>query len=151
MKWRTERHYWNQLPSALTTGQWASSSLAKAPNGSPLLWSELFHKFNKHCKGFSDIATSRADTDKPVKSEEYALELGNECILLPEQVKEARAVYDILKNLESSNFDTLNFALAYYAYALGDPSKCLSHLSKVPDVSHVQNHIPLPSMLRASI
>lgn len=44
----------------------------------------------------------------------------------------------------------LNFALAYYAYALGNPSECLDHLSKVPDVSHVQNHIPLPSTLRAS-
>lgn len=40
--------------------------------------------------------------------------------------------------------------MAYYAYALGNFAECLEHLSKVPDVSHVQNHIPLPATLRAS-
>ncbi|KAJ7573935.1 hypothetical protein C8J56DRAFT_803661, partial [Mycena floridula] len=41
----------------------------------------------------------------------------------------------------------LKFALADYAYALGNPSECQAQLSKVPDISHVQNHIPLPGTL----
>ncbi|GAW10226.1 cargo-transport protein ypp1 [Lentinula edodes] len=90
------------------------------------------------------------DQDEPVRPEEYPLELGDECILASERVEEARLGYDILKKIESSNFDTLNFALAYYAYALGNPSECLDHLKKVPDVAHVQNHIPLPATLRAN-
>ncbi|THV02054.1 hypothetical protein K435DRAFT_923263 [Dendrothele bispora CBS 962.96] len=55
-----------------------------------------------------------------------------------------------LKQLESANFDILNFTLAYYAYALGNSSECLAHLAKVLDTAHVQNHIPLSSTLRAS-
>ncbi|KAG7085583.1 hypothetical protein E1B28_003136 [Marasmius oreades] len=161
-----ERHYWTQLRAALTAGQWTSPQPAKAPNGSPLPWSELFRKFNKHCKGYSDVAevasqthvlslllsanSKDEDQDQPVKSEEYPLDLGDECILPSERIQEATNGYEILKKLESSNFDTLNFALAYYAYALGKPSECHQHLNKVPDVSHVQNHIPLPSTMRAS-
>ncbi|KAL0569229.1 hypothetical protein V5O48_012743 [Marasmius crinis-equi] len=161
-----ERHYWTQLRAALTAGQWSSSQPAKAPNSVPLSWSELFRKFNKHCKGYSDVAevasqtyalslllianSRNEDQDEPVRSEEYPLDLGDECILPEERIQEAKEGYEILKKLESSNFDTLNFALAYYAYALGNPSECIAHLSKVPDVSHVQNHIPLPSTLRAS-
>ncbi|KAJ3986517.1 hypothetical protein F5890DRAFT_984310 [Lentinula detonsa] len=161
-----DRHYWTQLRTTLTAGHWTSSSPAKAFNGAPLSWSELFRKFNKHCKGYADVAevasqnqalalllianSKDEDLDEPVRPEEYPLELGDECILAPERMEEARSGYDVLKKIESSNFDTLNFALAYYAYALGDPSECLDHLSKVPDVSHVQNHIPLPVTLRAN-
>ncbi|ESK91333.1 hypothetical protein Moror_2796 [Moniliophthora roreri MCA 2997] len=161
-----ERHYWTQLRTALTAGQWSSLFPAKAPNGTALSWSELFRKFNKHCKGFSDVAevasqthalslllsanSRNEDQDQPVKPHEYPLELGEECVLPEERVEEAKAGYETLKRLESSNFDTLNFALAYYAYALGNPSECLSQLNKVPDVSHVQNHIPLPKTMRAS-
>ncbi|KAJ4490631.1 hypothetical protein J3R30DRAFT_3277139 [Lentinula aciculospora] len=161
-----DRHYWTQLRAALTAGHWSSSSPAKAFNGAPLPWTELFRKFNKHCKGYIDVAevasqthalalllianSKDEDQDVPVRPEEYPLELGDECILAPERMEEARSGYDVLKKIESSNFDTLNFALAYYAYALGNPSECLDHLSKVPDVSHVQNHIPLPATLRAN-
>ncbi|KAJ3899328.1 hypothetical protein F5879DRAFT_1061659 [Lentinula edodes] len=161
-----DRHYWSQLRAALTAGHWSSSSPAKAFNGAPLSWSELFRKFNKHCKGYVDVAevasqthalslllianSKDEDQDEPVRPEEYPLELGDECILASERVEEARLGYDILKKIESSNFDTLNFALAYYAYALGNPSECLDHLKKVPDVAHVQNHIPLPATLRAN-
>ncbi|EEB95339.1 hypothetical protein MPER_05703, partial [Moniliophthora perniciosa FA553] len=160
-----DRHYWTQLRAALTAGQWSSSFPAKAPNGTALPWSELFRKFNKHCKGFSDVAevasqthalslllsanSRNEDQDQPVKPHEYPLELGEECVLPEERVEEAKVGYETLKKLESSNFDTLNFAMAYYAYALGNPSECLSHLNKVPDVSHVQNHIPLPKTMRA--
>ncbi|THU76550.1 hypothetical protein K435DRAFT_770978 [Dendrothele bispora CBS 962.96] len=166
-----ERHYWSQLRAALTAGQWLSSSPAKAPNGSPLPWSELFRKFNKHCRGFADVAqvasstqalavllaasskSKNEDQDEWVpesKEGMYAMELGEECILPAERKKAGIEGYEALKQLESANFDTLNFALAYYAYALGNPSECLAHLAKVPDTAHIQNHIPLPSTLRAS-
>ncbi|KAJ7577917.1 hypothetical protein C8J56DRAFT_969997 [Mycena floridula] len=154
-----EKHYWAQLRGALTAGQWTSPIAAKAPNGSALSWSELFRKFNKHCKGFQDIAEVASQNhalalllgdENDDEADLYPLQLGDESILLPERVAEASTGYEILKGLESSNFDTLNFALAYYAYALGNPSECLAHLSKVPDVSHVQNHIPLPGTLRAN-
>ena len=116
-----ERHYWTQLRAALTAGQWSSPHPAKAPNGVPLPWSELFRKFNKHCKGYSDVVevasqthalslllsanTRNEDQDEPVKPEEYPLDLGNECILPEERMEEARQGYEALKKLESSNFD----------------------------------------------
>jgi len=121
-----ERHYWSQLRAALTAGQWLSSSPAKAPNGSPLPWSELFRKFNKHCRGFADVAqvasSTRAlafllaanskskneDQDEWVPEQKegvYALELGEECILPEEQKKDGMEKYEELKKLESANFD----------------------------------------------
>ncbi|KAJ3970420.1 hypothetical protein EV361DRAFT_283689 [Lentinula raphanica] len=161
-----DRFYWAQLRAALTAGHWTSSSPAKSFQGKPLSWSDLFRKFNKHCKGYTDVAevasqthalsllllanSKDEDQDEVIRPEEYPLELGDGCILAPERLEEARSGYEVLKKLESSNFDTLNFALAYYAYALGNPSECLDHLNKVPDVSHVQNHIPLPATLKAN-
>ncbi len=106
------------------------------------------------------------DQDDAPRTGEYSLELGDESVLAEERKGEAQTGYDILKKSESSNFNvslcfllpcylpkyskTLNFALAYYAYALGNPTECLSHLSKVPDVVHIQKHIPLPETLCAS-
>ncbi|PBK98454.1 hypothetical protein ARMGADRAFT_960093 [Armillaria gallica] len=161
-----DKYYWTQLRAALTSGQWSSPYPSKAPNGAALSWSELFRKFNKHCKGYEAVTEVASQThalalllaasfkdddqDDAPRTGEYALELGDESVLTEERKGEAQAGYDILKKLESSNFDTLNFALAYYAYALGNPTECLSHLSKVPDVVHIQNHIPLPETLRAS-
>ncbi|KAF9025079.1 hypothetical protein BDZ89DRAFT_1068592 [Hymenopellis radicata] len=161
-----DKYYWAQLRAALTAGQWSSPFPATAPNGTRLSWSELFRKFNKHCKGFLDVTEVASQThalalllsSKSIEDDdndkadgaEYALDIGDECILPEERQPEAQTGYETLKKLESSNFDTLNFALAYYAYALGNPSECLAHLGKVPDVVHVQNHIPLPETLRAS-
>ncbi len=177
-----DKYYWAQLRAALTAGQWSSQFPATAPNGTRLSWSELFRKFNKHCKGYLDVTEVASQThalalllsSKSIEDDdndkadgaEYALDIGDECILPEERQPEAQTGYETLKKLESSNFDvrlhallihslipslqTLNFALAYYAYALGNPSECLAHLGKVPDVVHVQNHIPLPETLRAS-
>ncbi|KAJ6516759.1 hypothetical protein C8R47DRAFT_1088233 [Mycena vitilis] len=154
-----DKYYWSQLRSALTAGQWTAQFPAKTPNGSALSWSELFRKFNKHCTGYKDVAevasqtyalalllaasSKEQDIERPPKTGEYSLDLGDEYVLPEERVAEATACYDALKKLESSNFDTLNFALAYYAYALGNPSECISHLRKVPDVSHINEHIPV--------
>ncbi|KAK7039453.1 hypothetical protein R3P38DRAFT_2899579 [Favolaschia claudopus] len=161
-----DKHYWSQLRSALTAGQWSSQIPAKTPNGTPLSWSELFRKFNKHCIGYKDVAevasqthalalliaasSKDQDVDRPPKTGEFVLELDDECMVAEERIAEAIAGYEILKKLESANFDTLNFALAYYAYALGNPSECLSHLQKVPDVSHITEHIPVAGTSRST-
>ncbi|KAJ7235094.1 hypothetical protein B0H12DRAFT_1238874 [Mycena haematopus] len=161
-----DKYYWSQLRAALTAGQWSTQFPAKDPKGTPLSWSELFRKFNKHCLGYKDVAEVASQThalalllsanskdqeiDKPPKTGEFSLELGDECMLPEERVMEAKTCYETLKKLESSNFDTLNFALAYFAYALGNPSECLSHLQKVPDVSHITEHIPVAGTFRST-
>ncbi|KAG6874001.1 hypothetical protein C0995_007958 [Termitomyces sp. Mi166 len=158
-----ERHYWAQLRIVLTSGQWLSRYPAKTPNGTALPWSELLRKFNKHCKGFQDVAQIASHTqtlalllaansrdedqdDAPGEREsKYPVKLDSECMLPEERIEEAKAGHDALMSLQSSNYDNLNFALAYYAYALGNPAQCLSHLSKVPELLSLQNHIPTDS------
>lgn len=44
--------------------------------------------------------------------------------------------------LEQFLQQTIHFALAYYAYALGNPAQCIAHLEKVPDLSQVRTHLP---------
>ncbi|KAF9467554.1 hypothetical protein BDZ94DRAFT_1155674 [Collybia nuda] len=166
MSHQKDKHYWTQLRSALAAGQWSVQYPARAPNGIALSWSELFRKFNKHCRGFNDVSeiasqtqalalllaanSKDEDQDDAVEGVQYPLNLGAECILPEERVEEASAGYEVLKRLESSNFDTLNFALAYYAYALGNPVECLVHLEKVPNIMHLQNHIPAQNSSRSS-
>lgn len=118
-----DRHYWAQLRLALTSGQWSSQYPAKTPTGTVLCWSELLRKFNKHCKGFQDVAqiashtqalalllaaTSQDDDQSDVPGEgefEYLIELGLECMLPEERIQEAQASYDALAGLKSSNYD----------------------------------------------
>lgn len=47
-------------------------------------------------------------------------------------------------------FQSIHFTLAYYAYALGRPSDCLSHLAQVPDFSQIQQFIPNTTRSNAS-
>jgi hypothetical protein len=126
-----ERHYWTQLRAALTAGQWRSPAPAKAPNGTNLTWSELFRKFNKHCKGFQDVAEVASQTRSLAKllSEPYPdededaqlavstgasgdstgkgekLDLDGESMLAEKYVEMASNGYTALKALESSNSD----------------------------------------------
>ena len=51
-----DKYYWSQLRTSLSAGSWLSPSPAKSPKAEPLPWSELFRKFNKHCRGFEDVA-----------------------------------------------------------------------------------------------
>jgi hypothetical protein len=123
-----DRHYWAQLRGALAAGQWSSHYPAKAFNGAPLSWSELFRKFNKHCSGFNDVAEVASQTqalarllsakldsddqDGPPKSGEYKLDLDSECLLLDELIDEATRRYNSLKDMKASNFDVS--AIEYY-------------------------------------
>ena len=116
-----DRHYWSQLRAALTGGQWLAQHPAKTPHGAPLSWSELLRKFNKHCKGFKDVAevasqtqglalllsasSLNEDEDRESEAEIFQLQLNGECILPQERVEEATSGYETLKNLETSNFD----------------------------------------------
>ena len=116
-----DRHYWAQLRSALSAGQWSSKCPAKAPNGAPLSWPELFRKFRKHCKGFDDVAevashthalsillianSTNDDEDDVSELQEYQLDLGNECLLPDDLIDEATRRYNLLNGLEVSNFD----------------------------------------------
>lgn len=45
------------------------------------------------------------DHDDSGNSSEFPLDLGDQCLLSEERVEEASAGYDVLKKLESSNFD----------------------------------------------
>lgn len=116
-----DRHYWAQLRSALTAGQWSSQYPAKAPNGVVLSWSELFRKFNKHCRGFNDVAevashthalgcllAANSNTDDNGSSSrpgEYQLELGDESLLPDDLIGEAAKRYNLLKGIQVSNLD----------------------------------------------
>ncbi|KAG1772464.1 hypothetical protein EV702DRAFT_1134016 [Suillus placidus] len=151
-----DKYYWAQLRAALTAGQWSSLAPGKAQKGSPLSWFHILRKFNKHCKGFQDVAEVASQTqalslllgDDTQDVDQLGLEvddelvLGDECLLPLERIEEARGGYEILKSLDSKNFDSLQLILAFYAYALGQFSECLSYLSKVPKLLEAQSHIP---------
>ena len=136
-----ERHYWTQLRAALTAGQWRSPAPAKAPNGTTLTWSELFRKFNKHCKGFQDVAEVASQTRFLAKllSEPYPdededaevvvstgasgdstgkrekLDLDGESMLAEKYVEMASNSYTALKALQSSNSDVSSYFLLLWS------------------------------------
>ncbi|KIK96970.1 hypothetical protein PAXRUDRAFT_137268 [Paxillus rubicundulus Ve08.2h10] len=157
-----DKYYWSQLRAALTAGQWNSTSPAKGLNGRSLPWSELVRKFNKHCKGFQDVAdvafqtqvlsellaTNATDEDSLGSEPDSEFRLGEECILRLEQIEKATVGYEALKQLEGRHSDSLALALAYYAYAMGRPFECLDRLSGVPQLLDAQSHIPCSSTSR---
>ena len=128
-----ERHYWTQLRAALTGGQWQSPTPARTPNGSPISWSELFRKFNKHCRGFQDVAEVASQTrhlanlllesypdddDTEVDREVLRsgetnsdarrrgeLDMGREVVLAGKYTERASMGYNALKVLKASNYD----------------------------------------------
>ena len=128
-----ERHYWTQLRAALTGGQWQSPTPARTPNGSTISWSELFRKFNKHCRGFQDVAevalqtrhlanllleSYPEDDDTEVDRETLRsgdtssnarrrgkLDMGGEVTLAGKYNERASIGYNALKVLKSSNYD----------------------------------------------
>jgi len=105
---------------------------------------------------------SMDDEDNNTNSDvDFPLLVGDECVLPHEHVEEAKDCYEVLKKLHthnsnvrssnsqhnslikhSSRIQSQNSALAYYAYALGNPSECLSHIPQVLDISNVSDYIP---------
>jgi hypothetical protein len=114
-----DKHYWSQLRSALTAGQWSSPIPAKTPKGLALSWSDLFRKFNKHVKGFSEVTHIASQTHAlalllGADSQERDLEdnrsdgklaLGDECILLEEHIPEAIEGLETLMKLDVSRLN----------------------------------------------
>jgi hypothetical protein len=112
-----ERHYWAQLRSALTAGHWRSHAPAKTPSGAPLSWSELFRKFNKHCRGAHDVASVASHTytlalfisedsvNEDADDDVLTLESDSECLVSQGRIEKIKAGYEELQSLESSNLD----------------------------------------------
>lgn len=121
-----DKHYWSQLWAALTAGQWSSPCPAKTPKAIPLSWSELLRKFNKHARGFTEVAEVASQTQAlALLLEAIAIEngekdgqpdgdvsLGGECLLPEERIEEATAGFEVLKKLEASNFDVCGAMLS---------------------------------------
>ncbi|KAJ3518357.1 hypothetical protein NM688_g9449 [Phlebia brevispora] len=160
-----DKHYWAQLRATITAGNWDASFPGKAPNGSPLSWSELLRKFNKHCGGFADVAElvsqtqalslllaakqkdQHPDRDEDRRPNDLALE--DESILPEERTQEGSEGYAVLKGLNSNKSDPVVVALAYYAYALGRPSECLELLASVKDLGDVQARMAAYGTMRS--
>jgi hypothetical protein len=112
-----ERHYWAQLRAALTAGQWRTHFPAKTPNGAPLSWSELFRKFNKHCRGAQDVANIASHTytlalsisedalNEDEDSDVSTLGIDTECLVSQRRVEKIEAGYEELQSLQSSNLE----------------------------------------------
>jgi hypothetical protein len=114
-----DNHYWSQLRIALTGGSWGSSTPAKAYNGTPISWTELLRKFNKHCRGFievSEIANqtqalalliaagpSDGELDEEHRYLEGSFALGTESVVAGEHADEARVGFEALRGLESEH------------------------------------------------
>ncbi|KAH9061154.1 hypothetical protein EDB87DRAFT_1830990 [Lactarius vividus] len=163
-----DRHYWSQLRIALTAGSWGSSHPARAFRGVPISWTDLLRKFNKHCHGYTDVAEianqtqalallvaggpSDRELDGIGYHHEEFLILGTETVVADEHAVEAQVGYKILRGLEAenTNSDSLKLALAYYAYALKDPTQCLSYLNQVRDLANAQSRLNLADSLRSN-
>ncbi|KAI0643275.1 hypothetical protein C8Q79DRAFT_1094856 [Trametes meyenii] len=149
------QHYWRQLRTALTAGQWDTHFPAKDAHGRAVSWSDLLRKFNKHCPGHQDVAelasqtqalslllsANSTDLDASEVGPQGVLVLGEECTLAEERIEEGLGGYNALKQVEANGSDSLKAALAYFAYALRRPSECLEHLSQVKDLSEAQGPI----------
>jgi hypothetical protein len=114
-----DKYYWTQLRTALTGGSWGSPAPAKGFKGNPISWTELLRKFNKHCRGYTDVSEIANQTQAlalliaagPTDNEldgverhvEDSLTLGTESLVAGEHVEEARVGFEALRNLESEH------------------------------------------------
>ncbi|KZV70944.1 TPR-like protein [Peniophora sp. CONT] len=161
-----EKHYWSTLRHSLTSGSWNSSTPAKAYNGTPISWSELFRKFNKHCPGYGEVVEVASQTQAiallvagGVKDEDLdgvdgeGLDCGEECVVDGGRRDEAKQAYEALKSYGGSEqpSDSRHLALAYAAYALTLYTESLSHLSAVRDLAEAQSRLqPFQSIRSAA-
>ena len=124
-----DKHYWTQLRTAITAGQWDSNVPGKDLKGSVLNWANLLRKFNKHCPGQNEFAEVVSQThhlhlqltagqrkqtiDNSQISLTSPLDLGNEVILPEERQREGQAGYDVLNAIPSPSEVRLT---KHYAY-----------------------------------
>ena len=112
-----DKHYWTQLRTAITAGQWDSDFPGKDPKGNTLNWANLLRKFNKHCPGQNEFAEVVSQThhlylqlaagqqksaiDGSQRSQTGPLDLGDDTILPEERQQEGRVGYDVLHAIPS--------------------------------------------------
>lgn len=112
-----DKHYWIQLRTAITAGQWDSEHPGKDLKGRPLNWANLLRKFNKHCSGQNEFAEVVSQThhlhlqlaasqqksapDISQRSQTSPLDLGDEIILPEERKQEGQAGYSVLEAMPS--------------------------------------------------
>jgi len=112
-----DKHYWTQLRTVITAGQWSSDVPGKDPKGGALNWANLLRKFNKHCPGQHEFAEVVSQThhlhlqlsagkqksaiDGSQRSLTSPLDLGDEVILPEERQQEGQAGYDVLNAISS--------------------------------------------------
>lgn len=143
-----DKHYWTQLRTVTTAGQWDSEFPGKDTKGRTLNWANLLRKFNKHCPGQNEFAEVVSQTHHlylqlAASQQTYGLQrfqtgpldLGDEIILPVERHQEGQAGCDVLGAIPSPSESVL-LALAYYAYSLSRPSESFDILSKVKDLTH---------------
>ena len=124
-----DKHYWTQLRTAITAGQWSSDVPGKDPKGDTLNWANLLRKFNKHCPGHKEFAEVVSQThhlhlqlsagkqksavDGSQLSLASPLDLGDEAILPEERQQEGQAGYDVLNAISSPSEVSPAKTLAY--------------------------------------
>ena len=112
-----DKHYWTQLRTAITAGQWSSDSLGKDSKGKTMNWENLLRKFKKHCPGQNEFAEVVSQTqhlhlqlsagqqksaiDGSQRSLASPLDLGDEAILPEERQQEGQVGYDVLSAIPS--------------------------------------------------
>lgn len=112
-----DKHYWTQLRTVITAGQWGSDVPGKDPKGNVLNWANLLRKFNKHCPGQNEFAEVVSQThhlhlqlaagqqksaiDGSQSSLTNPLDLGDENVLPEERLQEGQAGYDVLNAIPS--------------------------------------------------
>ena len=112
-----DKHYWTQLRTAITAGQWDSDLPGKDTKGVTLNWANLLRKFNKHCPGHNEFAEVVSQTQylylqlsagqqKPTEDGFQCLQtspfdLDDEIILPQERQQEGQVGYDVLKAIPS--------------------------------------------------
>lgn len=112
-----DKHYWTQLRTVITAGQWDSEQPGKDLKGYALDWANLLRKFNKHCPGQNEFAEvvsqthhlylqlaasqQKSTTDGSQHSQPSPLDLGDEILLPEERQQEGQAGYDTLKAMQS--------------------------------------------------
>lgn len=105
-----DRHYWTQLRTALTAGNWRADKAAQTPKAEHITWSKLFYKFNKHCRGYQDVAEMAVQTRSlalllEASADGDEMKLDGEYVLAQERVQAAYEGYQTLSKLESKHSD----------------------------------------------